>query len=114
MLAACASPTMLMRIYMLMHMHTHMGIGIRIGIDIGMGMDMDMDMGMDMGMDVDDTVELDLTASSDDEVMKVFKKMGPEDEIDVVKTGDDVTLKDGNEEYEIKNVYEGKKSEQIY
>ena len=76
--------------------------------------DMDMDM-MDMDMDIDDgAVELDLTASSDDEVMKVFKKMGPEDEIEVVKTGDGVTLTDGNEEYEIKNVSESKKSEPIY
>tara|TARA_R110001592_G_scaffold79982_4_gene238663 strand:+ start:451 stop:1653 length:1203 start_codon:yes stop_codon:yes gene_type:complete len=78
--------------------------------------EMDMDMapisgGMDMGMD---SIELDLTASSDDEVMKVFKKMGPEDEIEVVKTGDGVTLTDGNEEYEIKNVSEGKKNEPIY
>jgi len=77
--------------------------------------EMDMDMapmgGMDMGMD---SIELDLTTSSDDEVMKVFKKMGPEDEIEVVKTGDGVTLTDGNEEYEIKNVSEGTKNEPIY
>ena len=66
--------------------------------------DMDMDLMGDMDMD---SVELDLTASSDDEVLKVFKKMGPEDEIEVVKTGDGVTLTDGNEEYEIKNVSEG-------
>jgi hypothetical protein len=77
-------------------------------------MDMDM-MGPMGGMDMDtDSIELDLTASSDDEVMKVFKKMGPEDEIEVVKTGDGVTLTDGNEEYEIKNVSEGKKNEPIY
>tara|TARA_R110002020_G_scaffold158864_7_gene342340 strand:+ start:3837 stop:5126 length:1290 start_codon:yes stop_codon:yes gene_type:complete len=75
--------------------------------------DDEMDMGPmgDMKMD---SVELDLTKSSDDEVMKVFKKMGPEDEIEVVKTGDGVTLTDGNEEYEIKNVSEGKKNEPIY
>jgi|TARA_R110000787_G_scaffold207383_1_gene317415 hypothetical protein len=80
-------------------------------------MDMDAELDMDMGMDMDmDAVELDLTASSDDEVMKVFKKMGPEDEIEVVKTGDGVTLTDGNEEYEIKNVSEGhhKKDETMY
>jgi hypothetical protein len=76
--------------------------------------DMDMDMAPMGDMDMDmDSVELDLTASSDDEVMKVFKKMGPEDEIEVVKTGDGVTLTDGNEEYEIKNVSEGKE-EPIY
>ena len=42
--------------------------------------------------------------------------MGPEDEIEVVKTGDGVTLTDGNEEYEIKNVSEGhhKKDETMY
>tara|TARA_R110001583_G_scaffold94083_3_gene237457 strand:+ start:6881 stop:8197 length:1317 start_codon:yes stop_codon:yes gene_type:complete len=81
-------------------------------IDVTDDMDMDM-MGMDMDMGA---VELDLTSSSDDEVMKVFKKMGPEDEIEVVKTGDGVTLTDGNEEYEIKNVSEGhhKKDETMY
>ena len=76
-------------------------------------MDMDMDLMGDMDMDMD-SVELDLTASSDDEVLKVFKKMGPEDEIEVVKTGDGVTLTDGNEEYEIKNVSEGTEEEPIY
>jgi len=78
-------------------------------IDVTDDMDMLGDLDMDMG-----AVELDLTSSSDDEVMKVFKKMGPEDEIEVVKTGDGVTLTDGNEEYEIKNVSESKKSEPIY
>ena len=83
--------------------------------DDDMDMDTDLDMDMDMNIDMD-AVELDLTASSDDEVMKVFKKMGPEDEIEVVKTGDGVTLTDGNEEYEIKNVSEGhhKKDETMY
>ena len=77
--------------------------------------EMDMDMAPMGGMDMDmDSIELDLTASSDDEVMKVFKKMGPEDEIEVVRTGDGVTLTDGNEEYEIKNVSEGTKNEPIY
>ena len=90
-------------------------LGVIDDDDMDMDMDLDMDMDMDMGMG-DDTVELDLTASSDDEVMKVFKKMGPEDEIEVVKTGDGVTLTDGNEEYEIKNVSEGhhKKDETMY
>ena len=47
-------------------------------IDVTDDMDMDM-MGMDMDMGA---VELDLTSSSDDEVMKVFKKMGPEEELE--------------------------------
>ena len=75
--------------------------------------DDEMDMGPMGDMDMD-SIELDLTASSDDEVLKVFKKMGPEDEVEVVKSGDNVTLTDGNEEYEIKNVSEGKQEEPIY
>jgi len=78
-------------------------------IDMLPGVDMEDDMGPMGGMDMDmDSIELDLTTSSDDEVLKVFKKMGPEDEVEVVKSGDNVTLTDGNEEYEIKNVSEGK------
>ena len=67
----------------------------------------DMEMDMDgeepeMEMDMDD--ELDLTMASDDEVLKVFKKMGDEDEIEVVKDEEGISLKDNQTgaEYYIK------------
>jgi hypothetical protein len=51
--------------------------------------------------ETDDVV--DLTGASDDEVLQVFKKMGPEDEIEVVQTPDgNIELKVGGEEYYIK------------
>jgi hypothetical protein len=59
-------------------------------------MDMDLDLGdetEDVGMmEPMDTV--DLTDSSDADVISVFKKMGPEDEIEVVNDNGMVTLKD--------------------
>lgn len=51
--------------------------------------------------ETDDVV--DLTGASDEEVLQVFKKMGPEDEIEVVQTPDgNIELKVGGEEYYIK------------
>ena len=66
--------------------------------DLG-GMDMD---GEEPEMDMED--ELDLTMSSDEEVLKVFKKMGDEDEIEVVKDEEGISLKDNQTgaEYYIK------------
>ena len=49
----------------------------------------------------DDDV-LDMTDASDDEVLKVFKSMKPEDGIVVKKDGDNVELEDGDDEYIIK------------
>jgi hypothetical protein len=50
----------------------------------------------------DDDV-VDLTGASDEEVLQVFKKMGPEDEIEVIQTPDgNIELKVGGEEYYIK------------
>ena len=62
---------------------------------------MDMD-GEEPEMDMED--ELDLTMSSDEEVLKVFKKMGDEDEIEVVKDEEGISLKDNQTgaEYYIK------------
>jgi hypothetical protein len=42
---------------------------------------------------------MDMTQSSDDEVIKVFKAMKPEDSIEVTKTEDGLHLKDGDNEY---------------
>ena len=59
----------------------------------------DMD---DMDMDMDDEDVLDMTDASDEEVLKVFKSMKPEDGIVVKRDGDNVELEDGDDEYIIK------------
>jgi len=55
-------------------------------------------------IDSDDEDEdvLDMTDASDDEVLKVFKSMKPEDGIVVKRDGDNVELEDGDDEYIIK------------
>jgi hypothetical protein len=58
------------------------------------------EMGDDMDDDTSDDEEvMDMTQSSDDEVIKVFKAMKPEDSIEVTKTEDGLHLKDGDNEY---------------
>jgi|LakMenE01Jun11ns_1017448.scaffolds.fasta_scaffold9958059_1 hypothetical protein len=83
-------------------------------VEIDTELDMDLDMGdesedmedsneLDMGidMDFDDSEEtIDMTSMSDDEVIKAFKAMSPEDGIVVVKDGDDIHLTDENEDVE--------------
>ena len=60
----------------------------------GSEMDLDLDMGDETeGMDTD-IESVDLTGASDSDVISVFKKMGPEDEIEVVNDNGMVTLKD--------------------
>ena len=60
----------------------------------------DMDMDLDLGDETEDEEMMepmdtvDLTDSSDADVISVFKKMGPEDEIEVVNDNGMVTLKD--------------------
>jgi len=64
------------------------------------------DMGMgDMPSDDDDV--MDMTGASDDEVLKVFKAMKPEDGIVVKKDGDDIELDMNGDEYIIKLDEEG-------
>lgn len=53
-------------------------------------------------MDMDDEDVLDMTDASDEEVLKVFKSMKPEDGIVVKRDGDNVELEDGDDEYIIK------------
>lgn len=54
--------------------------------------DLDLDLGGEEGeMEVD---AIDLTGASDSDVISVFKKMGPEDEIEVINDNGTVTLKD--------------------
>ena len=58
--------------------------------------DMD-DMG---GMDDEDVV--DMTNADEDEILKVFKAMGPNDGVIVKKDNDNIELSDGDDEYIIK------------
>jgi hypothetical protein len=52
--------------------------------------------------DMDDEDVMDMTGASDDEVLKVFKAMKPEDGIVVKKDGDNIEFGDGENEYIIK------------
>ncbi len=63
------------------------------------------DMGVD-DMPSDDEV-MDMTGASDDEVLKVFKAMKPEDGIVVKKDGEDIELDMNGDEYIIKLDDEG-------
>ena len=55
-------------------------------------------------LDLGDDEELDLTGASDEEVIAVFKKMGDEDEVEVIKDEDGIHLTDNETgaEYYIK------------
>jgi len=86
-----------------------------VDADVDMDADMDTDMGADMDTDMDTDSEsmddegsmddedvMDMTSASDDEVLKVFKAMKPEDGIVVKKDGNNVEFGDGEDEYIIK------------
>jgi hypothetical protein len=64
--------------------------------------DMDLDEPSFDDVDTDDEDVMDMTGASDDEVLKVFKAMKPEDGIVVKKDGNDVSLDLGDDEYIIK------------
>jgi len=60
---------------------------------------------MGMGMDSEDEDEedvVDMTDADEDEILKVFKAMGPEDGIIVKKDNNHIELSDGDDEYIIK------------
>ena len=72
-----------------------------LDLDGGEELELDLEpMGMELGMDD----VLDMTMSSDDEVVTVFKKLGPDDEVEVVKDADGIHLTDNETgaEYYIK------------
>lgn len=70
--------------------------------DVDTDADMD-DMSADDDTDVDGNDDvMDMTGASDDEVMKVFKAMKPEDGIVVKKDGGHLNVNDGDNEYIIK------------
>jgi len=57
--------------------------------------EVELDLDFDMETEMDDEIEtVDLTDESDETVISVFKKMSPEDEIEVVQDGNEVTVKD--------------------
>ena len=76
-----------------------------LDLDAGEGdeeLELDLEpMGMELGMGDD---VLDMTMASDDEVVTVFKKLGPDDEVEVVKDADGIHLTDNETgaEYYIK------------
>ncbi len=88
--------------------------GSELPMDIGdelddEGVELDLELGDEEGMLGDleglgDEDEMDLTMAGDDEVMKVFKKLSDDDEIEVVKDEDGISLKDNQTgaEYYIK------------
>ena len=88
-----------------------------LGLDMGGDMESDNDEELEIGdeemlmtdlpgddLEVDDEEEvllpLDLTAASDDEILKVFKAMGEDDGIIVKQDGDDVHLADAETDAE--------------
>ena len=68
--------------------------------EMAMGDDDEMDMD-DEDMDMGDEETIDMTGASDAEVLRVFKAMGDEDGIIVTKDGENIHLKDGEDEYMI-------------
>jgi len=75
--------------------------GLDAGDDLEIGdeeIDMDPEDGeIEMELGDDDELEMDvidLTDADDSEVVNVFKKMSPEDEIEVVQDGDNIDIKD--------------------
>jgi len=75
-----------------------------LDLDGGEGEELELDlepMGMELGMGDD---VLDMTMASDSEVVTVFKKLGPDDEVEVVKDADGIHLTDNETgaEYYIK------------
>lgn len=78
-----------------------MDMDLDLGDDTeGEDMDMDFDLGGDTG--VEDMETVDLTDADHSDVISVFKKMGPEDEIEVVNDNGVVTLKDNRSGSEYK------------
>lgn len=57
--------------------------------------------------------QIDLTSSPDNELVKVFKKMNGEDQIEITKDGDSVNLKDGDAEYHIQLNESEKKKDKL-
>ena len=78
-------------------------LDLPMGLDMGMEDEVDNEKSDEEGfeMDFDDSEEtIDMTDMSDEEVIKAFKAMGPEDGIVVVKDEDGIHLTDEEEDVE--------------
>jgi hypothetical protein len=78
------------------------GDDLNLDIDADGDDDIELDLDDEEGMS-DDIEMVDLTSAGDSEVITVFKKMGPSDEIEVVRNGDTIDIKDTqtNSEYRV-------------
>jgi hypothetical protein len=95
-------------------MGDEMEMDSEVSVDDEMGDEMEMDsevsdLSTDLdsmdGMDTMDSIEtIDATSFSDSELTTIFKKIGPDDEVEVVRTGNTIELKDNStgSEYMIK------------
>ena len=63
-------------------------------------MEDETDVEMDFESDEDMEEPIDLTGASDEEILKIFKAMGEEDGIIVKKDGEDIHIKDNNQDAE--------------
>lgn len=74
-----------------------------LDLDSGEGEETELDLGLSP-MEMGDEEVIDLTGASDEEVVKVFKKLSDDDEVEVVKDADGIHLKDNQTgaEYYIK------------
>ena len=86
------------------------GEGEEEGEDVEMELDLELPS-MDMGGEE----VMDLTGASDDEVVKVFKKLSDDDEVEVVKDGDGIHLTDNETgaEYYIKESMDDMKKDMM-
>lgn len=92
--------------------------GEELELDLDEPLDLGDEEGMGMDIDLDGELpdELDLTGVSDDEVLKVFKKMGDDDEIEVVKDpsgGINISDNQTGAEYYIKESEEMEEGDQF-
>ena len=78
--------------------------------------DVEMDLELPMDMEIGGEEVIDLTKSHDDEVVKVFKKLSDDDEIEVVKDEDGIHLTDNETgaEYYIKESVDEMMNEKEY
>lgn len=62
--------------------------------------EVDMDMDIDMDMDTDSEEPIDLTDVSDEEILKIFKRMSDEDGVIVTQDDEEVHITDNDEDVE--------------
>ena len=86
---------------------TDLEMGDELDLEMGDDDDMDLDLGLELGdedeLEGDDMDVVDLTDSDDEELIKVFKAMDPDSEIEVVQdeSGISFTDTDTGAEYKV-------------